>query len=149
MLVNPLIRNGFIVLGVLMAIVFFLGLKDVPTTGGDIPVTIERLSGSRLTDIHIDLSWTFSDTVAVVENRGQPIPPDVVQELLGNESTPTVISATWQLDEKADLLRLFNANVDGQKIDSEIKIMLKPAGQVRVNLGGRQYNMSRNNFIDR
>lgn len=146
MSVNPLVRNTIIVLGVLIAILLFFGLEDAPTTGGDIPVTVERLSGSRLTDIHNDLSWTFSDMVVVVENSGQPIPLDLVEELLGNQSTPKVIKATWQLDEKAGLLRLFNTHVDGQEIDSEISIMIKPAGQVRVNLGGRQYNLSRNNF---
>ncbi|MCY2976796.1 MAG: hypothetical protein NTW52_19235 [Planctomycetota bacterium] len=82
--------------------------------------------------------------VVVVENSGKPISPDFVQELLGNQSTPTVINTTWQLDEKAGLLRLFNANVDGQKIDAEIRVLIKPAGHVRVSLGGRQYNLFRN-----
>jgi hypothetical protein len=154
MLLNP--RSGRLVaVPFVLAAGLFLGkCENSPTTGGDIPVTIERLSGNRLTHIHSNLSWTFNDKVVQIENAGdsnavenkrQPIPPALVQELLGNQSTPTVIIASWELDEKAGLLRLFDAKADGQAINKKISVTIKPAGQVRVNLGNYQYNVFRNN----
>ncbi len=134
------------VVSVVAAIVFLVGCQHAPTTGGDISVTTERLAGCRLTDIHNDLSWTFSDTDVVVENKDQPIPSDLVQELLGNQLTPTIIKANWRLDEKAGILHLFNTKANSETIDGELRILAKPAGQVRANIGNRQYNVFRNSI---
>jgi len=112
-------------------------------TGGDDPVTTERLTGSRLVDIHQDLSWTFEDTTVVIENRDQLLPQDLVQELLGGGTAPKRVEATWEYDEKSGVLRLSDAAADGYKIARELIIPIKPAGQVRVNLGSRQYNLFR------
>jgi hypothetical protein len=79
----------------------------------------------------------------VIENRGQPIPPDLVQELLGDGSVPKRVEAAWLYDEKSGVLRLSDATADGHKIARELVIPIKPAGQVRVNLGSRQYNLFR------
>lgn len=121
--------------------VFIVGCRDTPPPGGDSPVTTQRLTGARLTDIREDLSWTFTDTVVVIENKDQPIPSDLVEALLGGHSTRTRIEASWQLNEKAGLLRLSSMKADGVKIDQETTIPIKPAGHVRVNLGSRQYNL--------
>jgi len=125
------------------AFAFFTGCQHAPTTGGDSPVTTQRLTGSRLTDIRENLSWTFSDNTVVIENKDQAIPPDVVQELLGDRPLATRIQATWRLDEKAGMLRLSNAKADGDDSATDINIRINPAGHVRVNLGSRQYNLSR------
>jgi len=106
-------------------------------------VTTHRLTGSRLTHIRQDLSWTFDDRTVVIENRGQPLPPDFVQELLGNDTAPKRVEAAWRYDEKSGVLRLSDATADGQKIATELVIPIKPAGHVRVNLGSRQYNLFR------
>lgn len=125
------------------AFTFFAGCQHAPTTGGDSPVTTQRLTGSHLTDIRENLSWTFSDTTLVIENKDQAIPSDVVQELLGDRSLATRIQATWRLDEKTGMLRLSNAKADGDDIATDINIHINPAGHVRINLGSRQYNLSR------
>jgi hypothetical protein len=122
---------------------FLVGCRHARAPGGDSPVTTQRLTGTRLTDIREDLSWTFSDTVVVIENKDQPIPADLVQELLGNRSTPTRIEGTWQLDEQAGVLHLSDVKADGENIDTELAIPIKPAGHVRVDLGSRQYNLLR------
>ncbi len=130
---------------VLASVCCFGGCEDTPTTGGDVPVTSERLSGRRLTDIQSDLSWAFDETNVIIENKvndkRQPIPPELIEDLLGNQSTPAVIDASWKFDEKAGLIRLFNVKADGESIDRELSISINPAGAVRVNLGSRQYNM--------
>jgi hypothetical protein len=106
-------------------------------------VTTQRLTGSRLTDIRQDLSWTFDDTTVVIENKGQAIPSDLIQELLGTRSAPNRIEAEWRYDEHTGMLRLSDAKADGEEIATELVIPVKPAGHVRVNLGGRQYNLFR------
>jgi hypothetical protein len=124
--------------------VFFVGCEDTPPppqTGGDTPMTTQRLTATRLADIREGLSWSFADSVVVIENRGQPIPSDLVEDLLGGQSTCKRIEATWQLNEKSGLLRLSSMKVDGEKIDTEATISIKPAGHIRVNLGSRQYNV--------
>ena len=141
--VAPLKLSAFTVWSVAGACAFLVGCRHLPAPGGDSPVTTQRLTGTRLTDIREDLSWTFSDTVVVIENKDQPIPSDLVEELLGNRSTPTRIEGTWQLDEQAGMLHLSNVTADGENIDAELAIPIKAAGHVRVDLGSRQYSLFR------
>jgi hypothetical protein len=79
----------------------------------------------------------------LIENKGQPLPPDLVQELLLNDTAPNRVEAAWRYDEKSGVLRLSDVTADGQKIATELVIPIKPAGHVRVNLGNRQYNLFR------
>lgn len=115
-----------------------------PTTGGDTPVTAQRLSGTRLTDIRGDLSWTFDESVVVIDNNAQLIPADVADVLVREGATPVRVEANWRLDEAAGVLHLSHRKADGEAIDAEAAIPIAPAGHVRVNLGDRQYNMFRN-----
>ncbi len=134
-----------IVLWVLTGFAFLVGCQRAPAPGGDSPVTTQKLTGSRLTDLREDLSWTFDDTTVVIENNTQPIQSDVVQELLGNHAAPRRIEAAWRYDRNTGMLRLRNATADGEEIATEMVIPVKSAGHVRVNLGGRQYNLFRIN----
>ena len=131
-------------LGAVASLAVILGCQRTPVPGGDSPVTTERLVGSNLVDIRDGPSWTFSDSVVVIENKDQPIPPDLVQDLLGTRTTPKRIEATWRFDDKMNMLHLSNAKADGMTIGSEIGVPIQPAGHVRVNLGSRQYNLVRN-----
>ncbi len=106
-------------------------------------MTVERLIDTRLIDIHRPLSWTFTNTTVVIQFEGQPIPSDVVEALLGPGSTAVLIEASWQLDENAKTLCLSDMKADSESMDKEVTIAIAPAGQIRVNLGSRQYNMSR------
>jgi hypothetical protein len=123
-------------------LVFFMGCGRVPT-GGDTPVTVARLTAVRLTDIQRNVSWEFSDRLVTIENQGQPIPVDVVENVLGDTRTCTRIEADWQLLEQAGVLQLSQRKADGENIAGHIAVPIRPAGHVRVNLGGRQYNMFR------
>ena len=107
-------------------------------------MTVERLSGARLNAISGDLAWTFDESVVVIENNDQPIPPDVADVLVREGATPVRVEADWQLDETAGVLHLSSLKADGETIDVELAIPIAPAGHVRVNLGGRQYNVFRN-----
>ena len=106
-------------------------------------MTTQRLSGARLNDIREPLSWTFNDSIVVIENGDQPIPADVVEALLADRSTPVRIEATWHLDEKAGTLHLSEIMADEERCDKEVAIPIRPAGHVRMNLGTRQYNVFR------
>ncbi len=124
-------------------LVFFLGCERAPTTGGDTPVTASRLTGTRLTDIHRTVSWSFSDRHVTIDNQGQPIPADMVESVLGDKRTCSRIEADWQLLEQAGLLQLSQRTADGESIADSIAVPIRPAGHVRINLGERQYNMFR------
>ena len=110
------------------------------TTGGDTPLTVDRLSNVRLTHINQGLTWEFTDNSVVIENNGKPIPADIFNDLLTDETTPLQIQATWTLDSKAGILRLTDITVDGEQSEREAELPISPAGHVRINLGGRQYN---------
>lgn len=138
-----MIHRAVIVSGIVAGSVFLVGCQGAPAPGGDSPVTTQRLTGSRLTDIRQDLSWTFDDTTVVIENNGQTLPSDLVHELLGSGSAPHRIEAAWRYNEHTGMLRLSDAKADGEEIATELVIPVKPAGHVRVNLGGRQYNLFR------
>ncbi len=112
-------------------------------TGGDTPVTTVRLAGSRLTDIGEPLSWSFTDSTVIIGCDGKPIPSDVVTALLGDGSTPAHIEASWRLDEATGTLRLIVVKSDQTNMDKEVAVPIAPAGHVRLNLGSRQYNLSR------
>lgn len=136
--------GGAVLWAALIPVVSLLaGCRPVVTTGGDIPVTTERLAGRHLVDIHRELSWTFSDTAVVIQNQGEPIPPDLTQELLGDWPTAQRIEATWRFDKNTNTLRLTDAKADGKDIGAEIIVPIQPAGQIRFNLGTRQYNVFR------
>ncbi|MCL4205613.1 MAG: hypothetical protein KJ000_24290 [Pirellulaceae bacterium] len=124
-------------------LVFFVGCERAPTTGGDTPVTATRLTGTRLTDIHRPVSWSFSDRRVTIDNQGQPIPADVVEGVLGDTRTCWRIEADWQLLEQAGVLQLSQCTADGESIAGHLTVPIRPAGHVRVNLGDRQYNMFR------
>ena len=106
-------------------------------------MTASRLTGTRLIDIRENVSWSFDSSFVVIENKGQPIPIDVVDAVLAREVTCDRIKAAWQLDETAGLLILSSISADGEVLQQKATIPIKPAGHIRVNLGTRQYNMFR------
>ena len=110
-------------------------------TGGDIPVTIERLTSSVLTDIkQKDLCWTFTHSVVSIENNGEPIPSDVVDSILHHADECRKIEATWSLSNDATKLTLSELKVDGEPMDGNVDLKISPAGAVRINVDSRQYN---------
>lgn len=111
------------------------------TTGGDTPVTHERLVGAVLIDIREPLSWSFTDATVLIEYGGEPIPSDVTEALLGDGVRPTHIEASWRLDEANGTVRLTSVTSRTESIDKEVAIPISPAGHVRLNLGSRQYNL--------
>ena len=125
-------------------IAFLIGCGDIPPKPGHddtSPVTNEMLIGTQLTDIRQpDLTWDFADSLVVIQNKDQPIPSDLVEALLGDQSTCRRIEATWTTNSKDRVLRLSSMKVDGEDIGKEATISIEPAGKIRVNIGTRQYN---------
>jgi hypothetical protein len=78
---------------VLATCALHLGYQQIspPPPGGVTPVTTQRLSGTRLTDIREPLSWSFTNSTVVIEHEGQPIPADVGDALHGDGSAPVRI----------------------------------------------------------
>ena len=117
------------------------GCARVPPVGHDEPVTVERLVGKRLTDINNDVSWEFDESSVTIENEGRPLPDYLVEELLGSETKCSSFTADWQFDESTGVLTLTEIETDDQPFDGEVKLDIRPAGPIRVNLGTRQYNV--------
>jgi hypothetical protein len=105
------------------------------------PVTVERLKDSRLVYIRSDLAWNFIGNRLVIENGNQPIPLDLVEELVGKPLTLKRIEASWTLDGTSDMIRLSDVKLDGEALPANLSISIRPAGHVRVDLGSRQYNL--------
>ncbi len=105
------------------------------------PVTVERLKDSRLVYIRSDLAWNFIGNRLVIENGNQPIPLDLVEELVGKPLTLKRIEASWTLDGTSDMIRLSDVKLDGEALPENLSISIRPAGHVRVDLGSRQYNL--------
>ena len=104
-------------------------------------MTVQRLTGARLTHIREPLTWSFKGSTVLIENEGQPIPADLADILVGEGFTPAQIEASWHLDELAGTLQLADIEVDDEAIAKEVTIPISPAGHVRVDLGSRQYNI--------
>ncbi|QEG41393.1 hypothetical protein [Roseimaritima ulvae] len=137
--------NGLYVGAVLPVALLFVavlsGCEKVPI-GGDIPVTRDRLEGTRLTDINRELSWTFSSEKVVISYEDQPLPADILEIFkLDPAATYDRLEASWELDESAGFLRLSQITADGAAIDHPLRLPITPAGPIRVTLLGRQYNM--------
>ena len=129
-------------ISILVLVAVTAGCAPQPApVGSDSPVTVQRLTNARLEDIRRDVSWSFGSSVVVIENAEQPIPADLVEELLADGSTPTRIEATWGLDAAAESLTLSAMSVDGEDVELEATLPIRPAGPIRVNLGSRQYNV--------
>ncbi|MCA9192206.1 MAG: hypothetical protein KDB03_10600 [Planctomycetales bacterium] len=131
-----------LVLCKIMVTCFLLtGCRPSQTIGGDTPLTTQRLSNSKLVEIHGDLSWTFDGPMVVIEDQSSGIPSDLVETLLGEVQRPNRIEANWQLDEEANFLRVWNMVADSKQFDLEARLPVRPAGHVRIDIGGRQYNL--------
>ncbi|MDG2185992.1 MAG: hypothetical protein P8K79_09960 [Mariniblastus sp.] len=112
------------------------------------PVTVGRLKDSRLVYIRSDLTWNFIGNRLVIENGNQPIPPDLVEELVGKPLTLKRIEASWTLDGTSDMIRLSDVKLDGEALPANLNISIRPAGHVRVDLGSRQYNLFPGKALD-
>jgi len=118
-----------------------LGCRTAATTGGDVPVTVDRLEGSRLLGLQRDVTWTFVGGHVTIGSAGRPIPRDVFGDALATHPAPKAIEARWTLDPSAGILRLSEVIIDGDAFTDVLEVPIRPAGQVRVTLGERQYNL--------
>lgn len=120
------------------------GCQPTPTTGGDSPLTPSRLRGSTATYIgNRDLTWSFADTTVQFTHQDKVIPGEFASEIVGEESPPKIISASWELTDGNRKLHLFNITIDEEPSDLEASLPIAPAGHVRINLGSYQYNLGR------
>lgn len=133
--------NGVAAWAATVAIACGLGCRTAATTGGDIPVTVDRLEGSRLLGLRRDVSWTFVGDTVTIGNGDRPIPQDVVDAVLGAHPAPMKIEARWTLVASAGILRLSEVEVDGDAYAGVPEVPIRPAGPVRVTLAERQYNL--------
>lgn len=88
------------------------------------------------------LTWRFEDTSVEVSHDGQPLPDEIVKEILKGPSIKArKITASWELVEKDRKLRLFNMKVDGADASQETKLPFEGAGEAHLNLGTHQYRI--------
>lgn len=110
--------------------------------GGEPPVTAERLMRfGKLQHITAPIMWNFDKkTVAIVFHKGAPA-ATVLEPVLEKGIQPQLVTASWEIAGQKLCLR--ELEVDGKSIDDELKLELRPAGPIRVNIGAEQYNMMR------
>ncbi|MEM7314609.1 MAG: hypothetical protein AAF497_15795, partial [Planctomycetota bacterium] len=69
------------------------------------------------------------------------LPSRLVTEILGDDSEPSTITASWELSEENTHLQLFDLNVDGVQVVRRVSLPIERAGPIRLNLGSQQYNV--------
>ncbi|MEM7473597.1 MAG: hypothetical protein AAF483_01255 [Planctomycetota bacterium] len=119
------------------------------TIGQSLPINSQRLTGNTLTEIGrtTNLRWKFDDSTVEISFQNGPIPTAVVEDLLGPGTKASTISASWELQEKNQTLHLENFLVDGEPVDHETNLDIKPAGPIRIDLGSQQYNTYPNGIV--
>jgi hypothetical protein len=111
-------------------------------------VTQRRLAGARLVSIGRgkDAVWEFGDQgFTVFVDRG-PGGRALLDALLGPGKTATRIDGSWQLSGDGRFLELrfrdpSHAATDRRAAERSARLAIAPAGRLRVNLGGLQYNV--------
>lgn len=120
------------------------GRSSGGTTGGDIPLTTERLQNVTLTQIGSGgLTWRFAERRLEILNEQRPISPAPVESVCGPGQEPKQITATWELIATENTLKLTSLRVDGRPLDDDVWLPITPAGPIRVNLAELQYNLQR------
>ncbi|MCR9202104.1 MAG: serine/threonine protein kinase, partial [Planctomycetaceae bacterium] len=86
--------------------------------------------------------WVFTwDKVTITSDvPSQPLPADVVWEVLESDGEHQKIHASWQLMNRNQQVELFNIKVDDEASPREVRLPFAAAGNIRVNLGSHQYN---------
>ncbi|MBW3597947.1 MAG: hypothetical protein KY475_11810 [Planctomycetes bacterium] len=129
-------------LGALVIAGVVVGCQDRKrmTVGGDTPVTTERLEGAQVS--RGGVAWTFDRSMVVIEGEDGPLPAGLAEAIVGDASPPIRrVEAAWRLDQQAGVLHLAISSVDGEALERETALPIRPAGHVRIDIGSRQYNI--------
>jgi hypothetical protein len=114
--------------------------KDRPRNSPGAGVNAKWLPGSTLKLVGNDqVSWIFGESEVTISASKEPLPPQLVVELLSDNTTPSTITAFWELIENDKQLRLFGLKVGGSEIEGEVRLPIDRSGLKRVNLGRQQY----------
>ena len=104
------------------------------------PIDTERLEHNKLTQIHGQVIWDFSRSKVDIYSELGQVPANYVSEVLADKSQPKKITAAWRFLKDSNELELSDFHIDGEPREHSIKLAIRPAGQVRINLGNEQYN---------
>jgi hypothetical protein len=122
-----------------VSVAAFLSLVAGCNSPSTKPVT---LTGARLESIRDErVTWKFGESGFEVEHEGRPIPADVAESILGPGVKASAVKGKWRVE--GNTLVLSDMTADGQQVEREAPLSLQMAGNVRVNLGSRQYNVFR------
>ena len=111
--------------------------------GGGSAVTQERLTGARLEYIgDPGLAWEFGPSRVVISSANGPLPAELLSRELPEAgdaaAAPARIELAWRLDGPGLVL---SDPRSGGRNNSERRLLIRPAGMVRVDVGERQYNV--------
>ena len=134
-----------------LTVVLFAGCKDQKTSAK--PPVPDPGSGYRLIDAswlsnplikwcqvaNEELSWQFEKETVEISSNGGALSREVVADILAKDLVVKRISASWELVDGNQKLRLYDITVDGADTDIEIELPIIEAGEAHLDLGSQQY----------
>jgi hypothetical protein len=96
--------------------------------------------GATLDDIKDVAVWHFGPKRFRIEFHGDP-PADMIHQILGREAKVKQIEGEWLYQENKDEISLNDITAGEFKNPKEVVLPMTPAGRLRTDLGGRQYNI--------
>ena len=102
-----------------------------------------------------ELSWRFSDSSVEISSSGEPLPAEIVSEVLSiagemlnalgdhwlapADAKVRKITASWELVDEDRKIRLFDMKVDGTSSSSEIELPIAELGESQLSIGAHKY----------
>ena len=121
--------------------------REQPEVAGPTPITRETLAGTECVAWTGGLSrfaWSFSDGTFRIEAGTDPIPRELIDELVGDGREAKLIEGTWRLDGVS--LYLSDVKADGQPTGQEGLLSAADTGAIRLSVARRsreQYTFDR------
>ncbi len=107
----------------------------------DQPITAARLKNATLSSTDGTHLWRFTESRVVIQGRSASVPKGLVKALFGSEMDTLRVEGDWRLDEQKGLLVLSNFDAGGKKQTNEVQLPIRPAGPLRAEILGQQYNI--------
>jgi len=127
---------------VLISLLGATAAEPVPPGSSYRSITAARLIGATLDEVgsNAPVVWHFGVKRFRVDFRGEP-PADLVRQLLGRTANVARIEGQWRYEDDRGYLVLHDLAAKGVKNAREVSLPISPAGLLRADLGGRQYQL--------
>jgi hypothetical protein len=118
--------------------------RQEPKIGGESAISKDHLAGTECvgwTGGPSKFRWSFSEVAFRIEPGADPVPRELLDELVGEGKEAKKIEGAWRLDGMS--LILFDVKADNQPTGREGRLSAFETGALRVTIPGR----SRDQYI--